>query len=88
MDACSLFELKQKGCFYSWKHVYSRIDQVLVNTEWLDVFTEGEATFLPHGVSDHLLVVISFYLEFQMGPKPFRYFYMWSLHSKFLKSIR
>jgi len=63
MDACSLFELKQRGCFYTWnnKHVYSRIDRLLVNTEWLDVFTKSEATFLPQGVSDHSPVVISFY---------------------------
>ncbi|KAJ8421615.1 hypothetical protein Cgig2_010182 [Carnegiea gigantea] len=60
MDACSLFELKQKDCFYTWnnKHVYSRIDWLLVNTEWLDVFTESEAAFLPQGVSDHPLISV------------------------------
>ncbi|MCD7465328.1 hypothetical protein HAX54_001044 [Datura stramonium] len=52
-------ELPQHGSRYMWsdKHgtdrMYSKIDWVFVNNEWIDQMPEFGTTFVPEGISDH-----------------------------------
>ncbi|XP_074301131.1 uncharacterized protein LOC141632485 [Silene latifolia] len=66
MSDCNLFELKMKGSYYTWnnKHeaatrVYSRLDRVIVNDDWLLSFPESVAHFLPEGLFDHCPCIIT-----------------------------
>ncbi|XP_074292818.1 uncharacterized protein LOC141619696 [Silene latifolia] len=57
---CNLIEMKTVGAFFTWnnKHengtkVYSKLDRVLINADWLTTFPECYANFLPEGLFDH-----------------------------------
>ncbi|XP_062118594.1 uncharacterized protein LOC133832241 [Humulus lupulus] len=84
MTSCQLEDLKFSGCFFTWNNkqqnderVCSKIDRAMVNSKWTDVFQESKATFFPEGIFDHSPIIISFYVDIQLGRKPFRYFRMW-----------
>ncbi|XP_074315473.1 uncharacterized protein LOC141651673 [Silene latifolia] len=57
---CQLEDLGARGSFYTWtnKHeyctkVYSRLDRVMVNVEWVDMFPDSYVHYLPEGLFDH-----------------------------------
>ncbi|XP_074303188.1 uncharacterized protein LOC141637598 [Silene latifolia] len=92
--SCDLTELKTIGSFFTWnnKHengskVYSKIDRVLVNADWLNDFPDCFANFLPEGLFDHCPCVISFQEERERKGSPFKYFNMWSLVDDFLRVV-
>lgn len=58
--------------------IYSKIDRVLANQAWLDVYPNSEAHFLAEDTSDHSPGLVIFYTLQHLGPKPFKYFDMWS----------
>ena len=56
IDDCELDDLKAKGAFFTWNNkqekdhlIYSRIDRVLINEEWLNLFPWSFANFMPEG---------------------------------------
>ncbi|XP_074278228.1 uncharacterized protein LOC141601821 [Silene latifolia] len=82
---CNLVDLSAQGAFYTWsnKHeqdtrVYSRIDRVLVNEDWVDIFPESYVHFMPEGTFDHCPCVVSFDFVSQRKGATFN-FNMWSL---------
>ncbi|XP_062088908.1 uncharacterized protein LOC133795473 [Humulus lupulus] len=84
MIHCQMEDLKFSGCFYTWTNkqrpedrVYSKIDRAMVNIKWTDQYTNFEDVFLPEGIFDHSPILISFYLDVEIGKQPFRYFRMW-----------
>ncbi|XP_074315509.1 uncharacterized protein LOC141651707 [Silene latifolia] len=94
MEQCQLTELKTVGSFYTWtnKHeigskVYSRLDRVLLNEEWLNVFTDSFANFLPEGLYDHCPCLISNYAMGVRKKAPFKYFNMWALAANFKEVV-
>ncbi|XP_062111607.1 uncharacterized protein LOC133823045 [Humulus lupulus] len=50
----------------------------IVVLKMLKKFPTAEVTFLPKGVFDHTLAILSIYPNFQDTKKPFRYFNYWS----------
>ncbi|XP_074314480.1 uncharacterized protein LOC141649696 [Silene latifolia] len=57
---CGLLDLPAQGAFFTWnnKHepvamVFSRLDRVMVNDEWLMHFLETTTIFHPEGLFDH-----------------------------------
>uniref|UniRef100_A0A803NHS2 CCHC-type domain-containing protein n=1 Tax=Cannabis sativa TaxID=3483 RepID=A0A803NHS2_CANSA len=83
-------EMKRGGSNYTWtnKHdgssrIYSRIDHVFVNEDWIDKFPTAFAMFTWEASSDHCSCVISVTLSEEIGTKPFRYFNFWSDHKDF-----
>ncbi|XP_074318939.1 uncharacterized protein LOC141655779 [Silene latifolia] len=87
---CGLTELNTIGAFFTWnnKHenaskVYSKIDRVLVNDDWLTAFPECFANFLPEGLFDHCPCLIQFKKEGVRKGVSFKYFNMWSLLEEF-----
>ncbi|XP_074304514.1 uncharacterized protein LOC141639250 [Silene latifolia] len=92
---CELYELKGCWSFYTWtnKHetegkVYSRIDRVFTNEDWLNVFPGSYANFLPEGLFDHCPCLISF--EEILNPRkiPFKYFNMWDRATDFMEIVQ
>ncbi|XP_074278426.1 uncharacterized protein LOC141602015 [Silene latifolia] len=93
VDHCDLMELKSLGSFFTWnnKHevgtkVYSKLDRVLINGDWLVQFPECFANFLPEGLFDHCPCLIQFQTRGNRKGVPFKYFNMWALSRIF--SIR
>lgn len=76
---CKLTEVKTVGRLYTWNNkqdgedrVFSRIDRVLANSEWNDLFDTAEANFMPEGHYDHSPMLLNCY---QRAPqkRPFRF---------------
>ncbi|XP_058756860.1 uncharacterized protein LOC131630081 [Vicia villosa] len=59
MDDCGLAEMDSEGEFYTWfnKHsddpIYSRIDRIIGNIEWMQKHSSSKLTVLAPNVSDH-----------------------------------
>ncbi|XP_056691341.1 uncharacterized protein [Spinacia oleracea] len=86
---CKLTEVKTVGRLYTWNNkqdgedrVFSRIDRVLANSEWNDLFDTAEANFMPEGHYDHSPMLLNCY---QRAPqkRPFRFFNMWTTSPRF-----
>ncbi|XP_019252860.1 PREDICTED: uncharacterized protein LOC109231672 [Nicotiana attenuata] len=88
LDVTGLTELPSSGCSYTWndKHesgrIFSRIDWVLLNGEWMDNLVDCRAKFLPEGVSDHSPIQITIAQNNNQVRKTFRYSNMWSSHPR------
>ncbi|XP_074315004.1 uncharacterized protein LOC141651181 [Silene latifolia] len=87
---CQLFDLKAIGAFFTWnnKHktgerVYSRVDRVLVNDDWINDYPDSVANFLPEGLFDHCPCLINFESQTLQKPKPFKYYKMCALAKDF-----
>ncbi|XP_074304928.1 uncharacterized protein LOC141639779 [Silene latifolia] len=67
--------------------VYSRIDRVLINDDWLNMHPESFANFLPEGIYDHCPCVIQLDSNDRVRNVPFRYFNMWAKSPGFLEIV-
>ncbi|XP_074266117.1 uncharacterized protein LOC141588583 [Silene latifolia] len=92
---CNLVDLKATGAFFTWnnKHengdkVYSRIDRVLINDDWITTFPDSVANFLPEGLFDHCPCLISLECSLKHRTKSFKYFNMWALSKDFDSTVR
>ncbi|XP_074298631.1 uncharacterized protein LOC141629549 [Silene latifolia] len=61
---CGVEDLKAVGSFFTWtnkqeasQRVYSRIDRVMINDDWINMLPKSFANFLPEGLYDHCLVL-------------------------------
>ncbi|XP_074297251.1 uncharacterized protein LOC141627956 [Silene latifolia] len=66
LDECELHDMKTTGTFFTWTNkkpsetrVFSKIDRVVVNIAWLDVWPDYFAHFAPEGSFDHCPCAIS-----------------------------
>ncbi|XP_074283735.1 uncharacterized protein LOC141608269 [Silene latifolia] len=89
-----LFDIKAIGSFFTWnnKHdfetlVYIRIDRCLINDDWLNVFPEAYAYFMPEGYFDHCPCVVYPYGKPVTRKPNFKYFNMWRLDPNFKQVI-
>ncbi|XP_074305957.1 uncharacterized protein LOC141641186 [Silene latifolia] len=67
LDICELQDMKTTGAFFTWTNkqpsetrVFSRIDRVVVNTAWVDLWPDYYAHFGPEGSFDHCPCIISY----------------------------
>ncbi|XP_060217048.1 uncharacterized protein LOC132644468 [Lycium barbarum] len=92
---CSLHDLKSSGAFYTWnnKHrdatrVYSKIDRVLVNPQWITNLPASEVHFGNEGLMDHCPTIISWDNGQHHGGNKFRYYNMWGLADNFKEIVQ
>jgi len=90
-----MYDMNTKGFFYTWRnkrdneaHIMSRIDRVLVNDMWLQVFPNVEAEVVAEGVSDHSPLIISITTPAKRGGKPFKFFSFWMRHNSFKQVLK
>lgn len=67
--------------------MFSKIDRVMGNEAWGDIFPTAEVSFLPEGLFDHSPMLLTVYPDVYNGKKPFRYFKMWSSYPNFLEKV-
>uniref|UniRef100_A0A803PUK6 Reverse transcriptase zinc-binding domain-containing protein n=1 Tax=Cannabis sativa TaxID=3483 RepID=A0A803PUK6_CANSA len=87
-------EFKCSGAYYTWnnKHevgerIFSKLDRVFFNNEWLRCFAEIDACFKWETVSDHSLCFIRNHKVNKVGIKPFRYCNHWATYPTFRKTV-
>ncbi|KAK9697189.1 hypothetical protein RND81_08G020100 [Saponaria officinalis] len=90
LHTTDLHDAKVFGSFFTWnnKHeggdrVFSRIDQVLVNSLWYSLFPDAMDHFLREGTFDHCPCVINLFDVQPPKARPFKYFNMWSMDKSF-----
>ncbi|XP_059294628.1 uncharacterized protein LOC132047627 [Lycium ferocissimum] len=69
IDNCGLEEIANSGSQYTWNdkqdaRIFSKIDKVLVNGEWVDQMPDITAHILPEGISDHCPLVVQMLQSF------------------------
>ncbi|XP_062100639.1 uncharacterized protein LOC133806565 [Humulus lupulus] len=86
--------LKSTGSFFTWTNnqdgpacIYSKIDHVFTNEDWLDCFPNSTAVFRWETVSDHCSCIISATSMEIMGVKLFRSYNFWTDHQYFKKVV-
>ncbi|XP_060178196.1 uncharacterized protein LOC132608135 [Lycium barbarum] len=91
---CDLNDLRSSGAFYTWcnkqceqRRVYSSIDKVLVNHEWVDDLPVSEVHFINPGLYDHSPGIIR-WEGGSKGQYRFRYFNMWKLDPEFMNIVQ
>lgn len=93
MATCKLSQVKTVGRHFTWNNkqegearVFSRIDRVLSNTAWDDMFATAEAMYLPEGTYDHCPMILNTFTTNQ-SKKPFRFYNMWTSSPDFLPLV-
>lgn len=81
---CGLEDLKYKGSLFTWNNkkdgadrVFCKLDQIMSNEEWNDLYPEVVADFQPEGLFDHTPAVISLTDTLRRGKALFRYYNWW-----------
>ncbi|XP_074300594.1 uncharacterized protein LOC141631877 [Silene latifolia] len=85
IDNCGLQDLKSIGSFFTWNNkqpsstrVFSRIDRVLVNDEWVTNWPDHYAYFAPEGDYDHCPCFIQCNDVQLKKKRPFKFYNMWT----------
>lgn len=94
VESCNRDDMKATRCFYTWNNkqgedtrVFSKIDRVMCNIEWMESYQFTEANFLLEGDFDHCPMVLTSHPQQNFGKKPFRYFAMWKHADNFERII-
>ncbi|XP_062099846.1 uncharacterized protein LOC133805699 [Humulus lupulus] len=87
-------ELRTRGSHFTWTNkqanddrIYSRLDRVFKNEDWLDIFPQSEAVFNWELHSDHYYCIIKPEVSVNYGVKLFRFFNMWTNHEHFKSTV-
>ncbi|XP_074277345.1 uncharacterized protein LOC141600981 [Silene latifolia] len=95
IDHCTLIDSPTAGSLYTWNNkqdpstrVYSRLDRVLVNQEWLQARPDAYANFYNEGYFDHSPCIIQDSNTSFVGRKSLKFFNMWSKVPEFLPCIQ
>ncbi|XP_020254154.1 uncharacterized protein LOC109831229 [Asparagus officinalis] len=90
-----LAHLKATGCFYSWSNkqeaetrIWSILDRILVNEDWIQKYTSSQVDFLMPSCSDHSPALITICEDKFEGKRPFRFFNMWTKHPDFIPAVK
>lgn len=94
-DECCLslgiLDMPSVGCFFTWTNntVWSKIDRVMINNEWLQAGQFCQANFLPPGcISDHSPCIITLIQQDRGMKRSFKFFNMWTSHHDFQEIVR
>lgn len=94
MEWFRVYDLHYGGCFFTWSNkkgghhrVMSKIDRVLGNELWEEVFLNASIVFHPEGLFDHSPMVVSF-TQPPQGRNPFRFFNYWASKADFAEKVR
>ncbi|XP_043700095.1 uncharacterized protein LOC122650777 [Telopea speciosissima] len=95
IEDLSLGDLRWTGPPFSWSNkragparIACKLDRILVNESWLASFPSSSSNFDPPGISDYSPIALSIQPNNSFGPKPFKYFDMWSKHPSFLSIVK
>ncbi|XP_074305220.1 uncharacterized protein LOC141640268 [Silene latifolia] len=91
---CGLMDAPAQGALFTWnnKHdagdmVFSRIDRVLINDDWLAQFPDADITFHPEGLYDHCPCTATLWPTSIKRKGSFKFFNMWGQDANFLTIV-
>ncbi|XP_074305171.1 uncharacterized protein LOC141640183 [Silene latifolia] len=90
VSLCCMEDILATGALYTWSNkqeayerIYSRLDRVISNIEWMNMFDDYIAHFHPEGLFDHYPCTVVNRRADLGGKKSFKYFNMWSQAAEF-----
>ncbi|XP_074288009.1 uncharacterized protein LOC141613166 [Silene latifolia] len=90
VDECEVADSPASGSFFTWcnkqdpaTRVYSRLDRVLVNHQWLSDHPSVYAHFYCEGIFDHSPCVLQAFDDKDKKRRSFKYYNMWSQAENF-----
>ncbi|XP_074292053.1 uncharacterized protein LOC141618891 [Silene latifolia] len=94
VSICGMEDLSATGALFTWSNkqdagsrVYSRLDRIMGNQDWMDNFGEYLAHFHPEGLFDHCpCTLVDRQTDFG-GKKSFKYFNMWGSAEEFKECV-
>ncbi|KAH0656867.1 hypothetical protein KY290_032529 [Solanum tuberosum] len=94
INACALTEVRTSGSKYTWWNgrieedcIFKRLDRILVNQEFMDLFPTSEVHHLIRQGSDHAPLHMTSSSREEMFIKPFRFLNFWSKHKHFKQVV-
>ncbi|XP_020266638.1 uncharacterized protein LOC109842142 [Asparagus officinalis] len=95
ITSSQLMHIKTTGCFFTWcnkqdssTRIWSRLDRILVNEDWIQKYTISQVEYLVPLCSDHSQGLINVVDDnVAIGKKPFKFFSMWAKHPDFLRMV-
>lgn len=87
-----LNEINIKGYEFSWwsgasRNIFSKIDRVFANLEWINSFSDFSAEYIPPSVKDHNAIVVSLYSNRRDKNRPFKYMNFWTMCDQYFPLI-
>ena len=90
MNEARIMEALNAGVYYSWSNrgeqqarIASRIDKALVNSKWLDKYTDVMVHYRVSGVSDHSPLVFNMNTQSIQEGRPFKFLNILCEHENF-----
>ncbi|XP_074375414.1 uncharacterized protein LOC141717219 [Apium graveolens] len=77
---CGLDNIRTVGDIFTWTNkranspVFKRLDRMVANGVWFNLFTEGNAFVKPRGLMDHNVILFEEPMQLQKVNKPFQFF--------------
>ncbi|XP_062113952.1 uncharacterized protein LOC133824956 [Humulus lupulus] len=94
LDLCLVEELKIMGSYYMWSNnqeggnrIYSKLDRMFSNEDWLDSFPNVTAVSHWEVVSDHCVILLKQVAVKNVGVQPSRFYNMWASHPQFRTTV-
>ncbi|XP_062114340.1 uncharacterized protein LOC133825405 [Humulus lupulus] len=94
LDLGLVEEMNLLGTFYTWSNnqegdnrIYSKLDRVFFNEDWLDIFSSVIAAAHWEVSSDHCAVILKQTGISNEGFAPFRFYNMWTSHPQFRSTV-
>ncbi|XP_062075457.1 uncharacterized protein LOC133779519 [Humulus lupulus] len=82
--------LKSVGSYFTWTNnqhgatrIYTKIDHVLINEKWVDLFPQATAMFSWEAISDHCSCLVKLQVHEKLGVRIFRFYDYWIEHQEF-----
>ncbi|XP_010681482.2 uncharacterized protein LOC104896429 [Beta vulgaris subsp. vulgaris] len=95
LDECGLYDMKCSGNSFTWNNkqegndrVFAKLDRVLINDQWEEVYHNVGAAFLNEGEFDHSPAIVSGNESHGQYKKPFKYFTMWKQSPQFEELVK
>ena len=91
---CCLQDMGVCGPFYTWSNkqegnnrVFSKIDMIFCNEEWLQRLRDANATFFKEVISYHCPCIIKLDNTIIRRSRSFKYCNMWSMADEFIEIV-
>lgn len=68
--------------------IWKRLDRMLYNTEWFDLFSKTSVSQLARTCSDHEPLLIQFTNKEKVFTRYFKFLNTWTIHPQFLETIK
>ncbi|XP_021985734.1 uncharacterized protein LOC110881902 [Helianthus annuus] len=95
VNAIDVFDVNSSGFHYTWTNkqksenaIFKKIDRVLGNVHFIDLFPGAAARFLPYRVSEHTPCILVLPNVERNKPKPFKFVNLIAEKGGFLEEVK